>query len=371
VTMEFDVVAEGIGAGYTLPASWYADEEIFRVEQKRIFQRYWQYVGRADQVAGPGDYFAARAGTVPIAVVRDRAGDLRAFVNVCRHRAHEVVQGEGNRATLQCPYHAWTYSLDGTLRTAPRADREPGFDKEELSLLPVQVAAWGPFVFANVDADAAPLAEALGVLPELVAQSGVDVDALRFRERSSSELAANWKVVVENFLECYHCAVAHPSFSSVVDVDPDAYRLEIDGLVSSQFGPVRRAAVGNGKKIAYDPRGEAEEGHFHFLFPNFALNIMPGRANVSVGPVIAAGPERTLRFLDYFFAADVPDDLIGDMLEFDAQVGREDRGLIESVQRGLRSEMVERGRLMPESEKLIAHFQRLVHDALAGEAQPG
>ena len=363
----FDALAQG----FTLPARWYAGDEIFRFEQQRIFQRFWQYVGRSDQVANPGDYFASHAGTVPVAVVRDRDRELHAFVNVCRHRAHEVVQGEGNRATLQCPYHAWTYSLDGSLRTAPRAEREPGFDKEELSLLPVHVDTWGPFVFVNVDADAAPLADALGVLPELVARSGVDVGALRFRERSSAELAANWKVVVENFLECYHCAVAHPSFSSVVDVDPDAYRLETAGLVSSQFGPVRPSAGGNGKKVPYDPRGEAEEGHFHFLFPSFTLNIMPGRANVSVGPVIPAGPERTLRFLDYYFGEDVPDDWVGDMLEFDAQVGREDRGLIESVQRGLRSDMVERGRLMPESEKLIAHFQRLVHDALAGEAQPG
>jgi phenylpropionate dioxygenase-like ring-hydroxylating dioxygenase large terminal subunit len=362
---------DGRVEGDTLPARWYSDADVYRLEQERIFQRFWQYVGRADQVAESGDYFACRAGTVPVAVVRDREGELRAFVNVCRHRAHEVVRGEGNRATLQCPYHAWTYGLDGSLRNAPRAEREPAFDKADLSLLPVQVDTWGPFVFVNVDAGAPRLADALGPLPALVAESGVDLDGLRFRERSSSELEANWKVVVENFLECYHCAVAHPSFSSVVDVDPDAYRLETQGLVSSQFGPVRASAKENGKKVPYDPRGEAEEGHFHFFFPTFALNIMPGRANVSVGPVIPAGPERTLRFLDYFFGEDVPEDWIGDVMAFDAQVGHEDRGLIESVQRGLRSEMVERGRLMPESEKLIAHFQRLVHDAIAGEADAG
>jgi phenylpropionate dioxygenase-like ring-hydroxylating dioxygenase large terminal subunit len=361
-------VREGLAQGYTLPARWYSDDEIFRLEQARIFQRFWQYVGRTDQVAQSGDFFASHAGAVPVAVVRDRGGDLRAFVNVCRHRAHEVVQGEGNRATLQCPYHAWTYGLDGALRHAPRADREPDFDKAALSLLPARVETWGPFVFANLDADASPLREALGELPGLVARSGVDVDALRFRERARSELAANWKVVVENFLECYHCPVAHPSFSSVVDVDPDAYRLETHGLLSSQFGPVRQSAVGNGKSLPYDPRGEAEEGQFHFLFPSFALNIMPGRANVSVGPVLPVGPERTSRFLDYFFGEDVPEDWVADAMAFDAQVGREDRGLIESVQRGLRTNMVELGRLMPESETLIAHFQALVHGALAGEA---
>ncbi len=362
-------VGDGLAQGYTLPASWYSHEGIFRLEQERIFQRFWQYVGRTDQVAQPGDYFACHAGAVPVAVVRDRGGMLRAFVNVCRHRAHEVVQGEGNRATLQCPYHAWTYGLDGLLRNAPRADREPGFDRAELSLLPALVDTWGPFVFVNLDTEAQPLREVLGDLPDLVARGGVDLDALRFRERASSELAANWKVVVENFLECYHCAVAHPSFSSVVDVDPDAYRLETQGLVSSQFGPVRQRAGENGKSLPYDPRGEAEEGQFHFLFPSFALNIMPGRANVSVGPVVPIGGERTGRFLDYFFGEDVEDGWIDDVMAFDAQVGLEDRGLIESVQRGLRTQMVERGRLMPESEKLIAHFQSLVHEALAVDAE--
>ena len=364
-------VGEGLAQGYTLPARWYSDEEIFRLEQERIFQRFWQYVGRKDQVANPGDYFACHAGAVPVAVVRDRGGELRAFVNVCRHRAHEVVKGEGNRTTLQCPYHAWTYGLDGALRNAPRANREPDFDKSELSLHPVQVDTWGPFVFANVDPEAATLLEALGELPDLVSRSGVDVDALRFRERASSELAANWKVVVENFLECYHCPVAHPSFSSVIDVDPDAYRLETHGLLSSQFGPVRQGGAGNGGELPYDPRGETEEGQFHFLFPSFALNIMPGRANVSAGPVLPVGTERTGRFLDYFFGEEVPENWIAEAMAFDAQVGTEDRGLIESVQRGLRTRLVERGRLMPESEKLIAHFQALVYEAIARETEGG
>ena len=358
--------AAALAEGYTLPASWYSDPEIARLEGERIFRRSWQYAGRADQVAGPGDYFACRAGDVPVVVVRDRERVLRAFVNVCRHRGHEVVHGAGTRASLQCPYHAWTYGLDGQLRAAPRADREPGFDAAGLSLLPVAVDTWGPFVFVNPAPDAPPLAEALGDLPDMVARSGVDLDRLRFHQRAEWEMDANWKVVVENFLECYHCAVAHPGFSTVVDVGPEAYRLEAHGLVLSQFGSVRPSA--NGKELPYDPRGEAEEGQFHFLFPNFGLNIMPGRANVSVGPALPAGPERTARYLDYFFGPDVPDEWIDEMVTFDAQVGDEDRGLVASVQRGLRSGMVERGRLLPESEKLIHEFQTLVARALTASS---
>ena len=155
-------------------------------------------------------------------VTRARDGVLRAFVNVCRHRGFTVAEGEGRREALQCPYHAWTYGLDGKLRAAPRADLEPGFEAEELGLLPASVGTWGPFVFVNPDADAPPLEEALGPMPEQVAELGLDVDRLEHRLRSESEVEANWKIVCENFLECYHCAVAHPSLSKSIDVSFDA-----------------------------------------------------------------------------------------------------------------------------------------------------
>jgi choline monooxygenase len=204
--------------GRTLPFDWYSDPAVLRLERDSIFRRTWQYAGRADQVAEPGAFFTCDLGGVPIVVVRGKDGSLRAFLNVCRHRGSLVCEGEGKRETLQCPYHAWTYGLDGSLRAAPRSEREPGFDKTELGLMPVSVDAWGPFVFVNPDAEAAPLTDTLGELPELVAASGLDVESLRFLKRSSGEYEANWKVCSENFLECYHCQVAHPRFSKVVDV---------------------------------------------------------------------------------------------------------------------------------------------------------
>ena len=138
----------------TLPFSWYSDEELLRRERSLIFARSWQYGGRADQVAAPGSYLATDAGGVPILVVRDAEGELRAFLNVCRHRGAVLTEGCGTRETIQCHYHAWTYDLDGSLRAAPRSDREPGFDKADWPLLPASVDTWGPFLFVNPSASA-------------------------------------------------------------------------------------------------------------------------------------------------------------------------------------------------------------------------
>jgi choline monooxygenase len=349
-----------IADGRTLPFDWYSDPAVLRLEQERIFRRAWQYVARADQVAEPGSFCATDAGGLPVVVVRDKEGVLRAFVNVCRHRGSLVCEGEGRRETLQCPYHAWTYDLDGSLRTAPRSDREPDFDREGLGLRPVLVDTWGPFVFVNPDTEAAPLAETLGELPELVAASGVDLDSLRFLQRSTSAYEANWKVCCENYLECYHCQVAHPGFSKVVDVSVEAYVLEESRFFSTQYGPVREKWKGD-----FDPRGPVERGQFHFVWPNLTINIMPGHPNLSIGPVVPAAPERTSRFLDYFAGPEVEEAWIRDMLEFDSQVGAEDTVLVERVQKGVRTGGLEQGRLMLESERLIVHFQGLLLDALA------
>ena len=145
----------------TLPYAWYTDEETLRRERARIFARSWQYAGRAAQVAEPGSFLATDAGGIPILVTRDGDGALRAFLNVCRHRGAVLTEGCGTRTTIQCHYHAWTYGLDGSLRGAPRSDREPSFDATELSLVPASVDTWGPFLFVNPDPDAVPLADHL------------------------------------------------------------------------------------------------------------------------------------------------------------------------------------------------------------------
>ena len=339
-------------ADSTLPWNWYSDPRVLPRERERIFRRAWQYVGPAEHVAQPGQYFSSRIGDVPVLVARGRDQRLRAFLNVCRHRGAVLVEGNGRRETLQCHYHAWTYDLDGRLRTAPRSEREPGLDLDGIRLLELQVDTWGPLVFVNPDAGAAPLGETFGPVPEHVAAGGIDVDGLRFFRRTELEVACNWKIAVENYLECYHCAVAHPGFSAVVDVRPDAYKLETYPLGSSQFGPTKGKAG-------------PVEGQFHWLWPVTKLYALPGPRNLVAGPLIPLEPGRTAGWFDYFFSEDVSDAEAEELIAFDDQVGLEDRRLVESVQQGVSSGLLDGGRLLPESERLLAHFQELVREALA------
>ncbi len=223
--------------------------------------------------------------------------------------------------------------------------------------MPVSVAAWGPFVFVNPDPEAAPLADHLGDLPARLADGGLDVDALRFHSRDvADDYACNWKVCVENFLECYHCSVAHPSLTKALDVSPDAYGLEAHGRLASQFGPPKSGG-------AFES-GEVGRAQFHLLFPGTVVNVMPGRPNLSIGPIVPLAADRTARFLDYFVGPDVDEQWVAGYLELDEQVGREDRALVEAVQRGVASGGLEAGTLLPESEQLIAWFQSLVVEAM-------
>jgi choline monooxygenase len=332
----------------TLPYSWYTDEELLRRERSRIFACSWQYAGRAAQVAQPASFLATDAGGIPIVVTRDDGGELRAFLNVCRHRGAVLTEGCGERSTIQCHYHAWTYDLDGSLRTAPRSDREPDFDKSELSLIAASVGTWGPFLFVNPDPDAVPLAEHLGELPEILARD-IEVDGLVFHSRVEFGANANWKIVVENFLECYHCATAHPAFSDEVDVHPDRYLLETHPTFNAQFCRAKRTG---------------DQGQFHLLYPNTGLNVFPGPANLSIGPILPAGTGRTERYLDYFFAPDADEAWLREFFAFDDQVGKEDTFLVESVHRGVASGLVERGHLLLNAEPLLAAFQRWVTERL-------
>jgi phenylpropionate dioxygenase-like ring-hydroxylating dioxygenase large terminal subunit len=322
----------------TNPWMWYSDPDVLRLERERIFRAAWHYVGHVGRLPEAPSSFACETGGVPAVVTRDGDGELRAFVNVCRHRGAELAAGEDRRETLQCPYHAWTYGLDGRLRSAPRSAEG---DLADVALAPLRLESWGPFLFVNADLDAPALA--------LDLELPVDPSELVFRERVNYSVVANWKIAVENYLECYHCPVAHPGFSRLVDVDPGAYELAGADDVWSQYG---RAREGDGRC------------EFHLVWPGLKINVYPGFANLSIGPVWPESPERTVGFLDYFFGADVDEHTAGELIEFDDQVGREDTALVESVQRGVRPGLVERGRLLPESERLIAGFQRKVAEAL-------
>jgi choline monooxygenase len=358
-------LASDLDRGLSLPASWYTDSAIADVERERIFRRTWQYVGRVEQLARVGDYLTGSVGDIPVVVVRSDDG-LKAFVNVCRHRRHEVMSGTGNKKVLQCPYHAWTYDLNGCLKAAPRSEREDQFNKEDFPLLPVQVGTWGLWVFVNADLKAKPLAHFLGELPQIIAKSGLDISQLKFRERQEWRREANWKVMLENYLECYHCPIQHPSFSAVVDVDPDTYALRACEWFLSQTAPVRPSVLeGKGKKPAYDTRGAVTQAQYHLLWPNFTLSINPGYPNLSLDVWLPSGPGQTRGFSEQYFGPDVSEDFARDLMAFNEQVGAEDDALTDSVQRGLRAGVPVQGRFLPTSEHLVIHFQKLVLSALS------
>src|SRR5919198_768452 len=302
--------------GETLPASWYSDPEILQLEEQRIFGRSWHYAGPLEQVAEPGSFFTCRAGATPIVVVRGR---------------------------------------DGRLRAAPRSDRGPGLDGSQLGLRAARVETWEPLVFVSPDADAPPFGEILGDLPEQLIARGVDPTRLVYRGRSREQvLEANWKIVVENFLECYHCPTAHKSFSRLIDVDPDTYALETGRWTSSQYGPAR-----TGDGLPYVPTGEISGSQFHYIWPDWTINVLPGPPHLRAIVFQPLTPDLTASYVDGYWAPEVSDSVIQEINEFGAEVGKEDRELVESVHRGLRSGAIDHGRLLVGSERLIQHFQLL------------
>jgi choline monooxygenase len=350
----------------TTPWSWYSDPRILELELERIFRRCWQYAGHVGELQGPGSYFASATGPIPIVITLDRDDVLRGFVNVCRHRGAIVATGAERRGTLQCPYHAWTYDLDGRLRAAPRSDADPAFDACDHGLREVSVGTWGPFVFANPDARAAPLSEALADLPAVVAEHDLDVDALAFNRRVHYEIHANWKIALENYLECYHCAVNHPGLVEVMD--ERRLRLVAEGLRASQIAPVHpRSLAGEGPLDVHGTVGGAQN---HLWFPTLKFNTLPGHPNLSIGPLWPTGPETCSGYLDYWFGAEADPQWIDDLFVLDTQVGAEDVALVEAVQRGSASGMIDRGWVLGATELLIGHFQDWVR-AQTGLDQDG
>ena len=346
-------IAGPLEHGDTLPARWYVEPDVFQAEKERIFHRSWQYVGHTGQVPSAGDFFTTQLGDLPVVIVRDTEKAIRAFANVCRHRGSEVVlECAGNRKTLQCHYHGWTYNLDGTLRKAPRENEQREFAKERLSLAPFAVETWGPLIFVNPAPAAAALRDVIGELPQIFERVGIDFAKMRMLRRDVYEIAANWKIVVENFNECYHCPIAHPKFSEVIDTD--AYRVETDHEYFSTYYCPIVGSPGNGVNYAT-------------LWPNILFSLYgnpPNLQAISVTP-IDAGHSRQV--VDYFFTGDPSKAQIRSDVEFSDLVTREDIVLCESVQRGLRSGAIEHGKLMLSRERGIQHFQKLVYRFLSGE----
>ena len=230
----------------------------------------------------------------------------------------------------------------------------------------MRVATFGPFVFASAAADGPPLEVVLGDLAEVVAGVGLDLGGLRRRQRFEYALAANWKIHLENYLECYHCPVAHPGFSAVMEVGPGRYELAAAAHRLSHRAPVRQAA-GPAADLA---AGSVTAGSYHLLLPNVKININPGRQNLSIGPVYPDGADRTAGFLDYYFGADADEAWIEQMMAFDTEVGDQDAALVAAAQAGVAGSWIDRGRILPQSGCSPTSSVTCT-PACAGEVPPG
>jgi phenylpropionate dioxygenase-like ring-hydroxylating dioxygenase large terminal subunit len=335
---------------YSDPARAAAESELVRSS--------WQYFGPAEKVSRPGTYLTGHCGNVPVVVVRDLDGVLRAHVNVCRHRGTVVMRGEGECRRLQCPYHAWTFSLDGALKNAPRSDREESFDASSLSLVPARVIAFGPLLFVAADARAPSIDEGLAELGRTFDEIGLGVDDLVYHGRTPFETAANWKIVMENYLECYHCPVAHPGFAAVMETSPDKYVLSAVGDLLSHRTSVRGRAPETFRS------GPLPVGTYQVLMPNHTFDVNPGQPNLAASVTVPVGPGHSKGFTDRYFGPGVTKEFIDEMIAFDDEVGAQDQDLVEWVQEGVSSGAVPAGHLLLDSEQLVAAFQARVHQRL-------
>lgn len=361
-----DSLIAALDRGESLPAHWYTDPSITASEIERVFRKSWNYIGPISELSHLGDYITGYVGEVPAVVIRNEGG-LSGFINVCRHRRHEVMKDRGNATMMQCGYHAWTYDLTGCLKRAPRSAAEQNFRLEDYPLLPLRVESLGPFVFANLDSNAGSLTSYFGELLNIIADSGIHLESLQLYSREEWHAEANWKTMLENYLECYHCSIAHPGFSTAIDVRPENYNLTTYGWFASQVGHVRQSALDGKSAIkTYDARGEIAQAQYHLLWPNITININPGFPNLSVDVWVPDGPNKTKGFSEQYFAPGVSEEFARDLIAFNKQVGLEDDLLTNSVQRGLIGGIPERGRFLTNSEHLCIHFQKLIVEALNG-----
>ena len=348
------------------PVTWYTDPAILEIERKEIFSKNWQYIGTTENLSKPGDFVTATIGDVPVVVTRSKTG-LNALVNVCRHRFHEVAQGSGNARRLVCPYHAWSYDMEGNLCNAPREDKFENFDKSELPLVKLPVAQWGEMVFVNLDHNAAPLQDWLAPLQEMLRSINVDVSTLVHRKRTEMTIMGNWKIVAENFLECYHCTPAHPSYARAFDVaKSETYPFDVstEGWMTSRTFP-KEIFKEQPEKAPYNMMGPVEVQQNDVLWPNFATWTFPGQGNLLVYTFTPTSPGETKAYFDYFFDPSIPEDEVVKLTDFIDEVGSEDISLIESAQRGVLGNAVPVGMLVPDEGQVVA-FQKLVREAVEG-----
>ncbi len=342
---------------WTIPASWYVDTRVADLERRTVLSRGWQLVGRDDQVAEPGSYLTANVAGEPVVVVRGEDGTLRGFFNVCRHHAAEVMtEPQGKARVLRCPYHGWTYGLDGSLRGTPDFAGVRCFDRAENGLVPLEVAVWERWVFVRLEPGGPALADALG--PDLVQQfAELKLDRLQFLERRHYAFECNWKVFVDNYLDGgYHIPFLHKGLDSVLDYA--SYKIVNGERFCLQHSPM----VSDGAEAETGAVRTGDRALYYWIYPNFMVNWYEGLMDTNL--VIPHGVDRTEVVFDFYFA-DVGSDearaknrasiAVGDRIQ------AEDTAICHSVQRGLTSRAYRAGRLSVRREAGEHLFHRLLH----------
>ena len=364
ISAGFDPVAS---RSFSLHADCYRESGYLELEKQQIFHKSWQFLCHEEKLREPGSYVSADVQGQSIVACRDSDGELRAFYNVCKHRGHELLKGEGKTRLIVCPYHAWSYHLDGRLQAARRSELIENFDVAKVCLTQVQIESFCHLVFVNLNPDAAPLHQQSGELRNEVMQYAPDLADLTFAHRLTYRIKANWKAVVDNFLECYHCPVAHKDFCTLVEMD--TYKVTTHGIYSSHM-----AKAGRADNKAYGVGDASVTDHaVWYLWPNTTLMRYPGRGNFMVWRFYPAGPEETYEIFDFFFETDQPNEAEKEAIAFiDNVLQPEDIGLVESVQRGMQTPAFNQGRYLvdPEgsgmSEHAVHHFHSLILEAYKG-----
>ena len=343
----------------TPPSPWYADSRILELEQRTVFSRSWLQIGRAEQVRKPGKYVTYEIAGEPVLAVRGSDDVLRGFFNVCRHHAAAVVtEPEGKAQVLRCPYHGWTYDLQGALILTPEFGGVENFDRAEHGLVPVQIGAWNGWVFAKLSPGGASLEAFLGC--DLVERfKDLNLGSLNFFERRHYTLNCNWKVFVDNYLDGgYHVPHIHGGLNSVLDYR--SYTVETGERFCVQSSPLVSSAAD--VKTAEVRRGN--QALYCWIYPNLMINVYDGVMDTNL--VLPRAVNKTEVIFDFYFA-DVSEQARAHNLVSIAvseQIQAEDVVICESVQRGLNSRAYERGRLSARREAGEHLFHRLLYQDL-------
>ena len=360
----------------TLPPHYYFSPEIHEREKENIWFRTWQYVGLLQDLRDPGDYITADILDQKIVVVVDRAGELRAYHNVCMHRGHVLVEGKGNRTILTCPFHAWSYDLEGRLKAAGNAENVAGFELADFGLSPVRVEALGPMVFVNLAAEGPALREMAGGLLESMRAAIPGFDDLKRVRTDTWNIAANWKFQPDG-LECYHCPVIHPQImggengylDTSWDSKEEAYWQE--HVIHGNYELIDERS----DELLYD-FGDAvlRDVYIWYLWPNLIFVTHQGPPNIKLLHSQATGPETSRRAIVSLCPSEVPTPHdLAHMDNYAFGVFPQDKEAMEMQAAGVRSRGYRGGRLMVDAERSwrsehgTHHFDNLVWRALNGD----